>query len=204
MVAAGGRGGSGNIVNKDQVAPPPAPMDPSLEVETAPNRLTTHGRGGEGNWYWHVLEDGVFKAVVEHEQKIVLLNRTKENNSQESSPLDESDRMGTPTMSDEPSLCRTRSSSEDASTTSGSSGKLSLRESLKRVFWSPTKRGKHRPTSSLSDWVTHSRSINVSTPDLHFPPVTPIDRPTPSVFVALDGDGLLPLSEPLDISSLDL
>ena len=63
-------------------------------------QLTTYGRGGEGNWYWHVLEDGVFKAVVEHEQRTVLINRAKENNSQESlksNPLGESDRMGTPT-----------------------------------------------------------------------------------------------------------
>lgn len=46
QVAAGGRGGSGNIVNKDQVAPPPAPMDPSLEIETAPNRVGGFQNGG--------------------------------------------------------------------------------------------------------------------------------------------------------------
>lgn len=44
--AAGGRGGCGNIVNKDQFAPPPAPMGASLEVETAANRVGGLPNGG--------------------------------------------------------------------------------------------------------------------------------------------------------------
>jgi hypothetical protein len=35
----GGRGGIGNIVPPDQIAPPPAQMEPSLEVETARDRV---------------------------------------------------------------------------------------------------------------------------------------------------------------------
>ena len=37
--AAGGRGGCGNIANKDQFAPPPPPMRVSLEVQTVANRV---------------------------------------------------------------------------------------------------------------------------------------------------------------------
>jgi len=198
--AAGGRGGRGNIANKDQFAPPPAPMGASLEVETATNRLTTHGRGGEGNWYWHVLEDGVFKRVVLHEQRTALLVRARVENGQESlnsNPLDEGDRVGSPRMGDEPSLCHTKSVSEDTSMDSGSSSKLSLRESLKRFLLSSTKRQKHRSTSSLSDCVVISRS-SVPTPDLYFPPVTPIDRPSSPVFFALYGDELLILTGSFD------
>ena len=100
-------------------------------------------------------------------------------------------------VSDEPSLCHAKSVSEDASMRSGSSSKLSLRESLKRFLLSSTKRQKHRSTSSLSDYVVLSRS-DVPTPDLYLPPVTPIDRPSSPVFFALHGDEILILSASFD------
>ncbi|SRR5258706_5673650 len=99
--------------------------------------------------------------------------------------------------SDEPSLCHTKSASEDVFVNSGSSSKLSLRESLKRFLLSPTKRRKHRSTSSLSDYVILSHPT-ITTPDFYFPPVTPIDRPASPVFFVLYGDELLILSESLD------
>lgn len=196
-LVAGGRGGIGNIVKKEQIAPPPAPLEPSLEVETSRDRLTTHGRGGEGNWYWHVLEEGVFKTVVKYEQGVILRNRAREEDSPKnpkSSPHSQGDRMGSPTMSDETSLCHTEGVSEDTSVSSGRSSKLSLGEQLKHVLWSSTKRWKRRSTSSFG---TCSGSITTSA-DLHFTPATPL------VLITLHDDALSPLLGSPDIFSSDL
>jgi len=172
--------------------------------------------------YWHVLEEGRFKAIIEHEQRMVLLNRAREDGNPKSttdSPLDEGDRMDSPTstfyvmladsafelmtrstlaqVSDEPFLCHTKGASEDASMPSGRLSKLSLREPLKRVLWSPTKRWQHRLSSSCSDNSALSLSTAATSADLHFTPVTPIDGPASPVSVALHRDDL----PGLDISS---
>ena len=59
-------------------------------------QLTTHGRGGEGNQFWHVLEEGVFTTVIHHEQKVALHKRAMDDDSAKSSPVDNGDRVGSP------------------------------------------------------------------------------------------------------------
>jgi len=219
-MVGGGRGGRGNIVNKDQVAPPPAPMEPCLEVETARDRLTTHGRGGEGNLFWHVLEEGVFTTVVHHEQVVALHKRAMDDESPKSpksSPIDDGDRLGSPT-SDRFSLWHTESTCEDGPTTGERLRRFSLGDPLSRALRSSTRRRKRHSASSSSDHGTledgtRSRSTTVNSADSHTTPVTPIDGLTPvtpidglasSESVASYEEAISVLSGPLeDAASMD-
>jgi hypothetical protein len=203
-MVGGGRGGRGNIVHKDQVAPSPAPMRPSLEVETVRDRLTTHGRGGEGNQFWHVLEEGAFMTVILYEQRVVLLKRASEDDgsrSSKSNVLNDniSDRVGSP-MSDESSLCHKESTCEDGPMVSESPRRLRFGESLKRALRSPTTLWKHQSTVSPDHSTRLGSAIPANYVDFHIAPGTLIDLPALPVSDALDEEAL-PLSWLLDIPS---